>query len=181
MKEIWKDIPEYEGYYQASNLGNIKSLERKVTYSNGAIHYYSEKIRKPSLSEYRLIALSKDGKVKMCKISRIIAKLFVEGRCDKNNIVNHIDGNKHNDKYDNLEWCTYSKNSLHSFDSGLRTRKNKTPGVFFDEKRNKWCSYLYRNSKNIFVGRFDNLHDAIYQRKLKLNEYDRIENKTNER
>lgn len=173
MEEIWKDIPNYEGYYQASNLGNIRTCERIITYSNGKINKYKSKSRKPSLSEYRMIALSKNGNVKMYKLSRIIANLFVKGQSGIRNVVNHKDGNKHNDISDNLEWCTNSENIIHAFENNLHKFKNKIRGVFFDENRNKWTVYLYRNNKNIFVGRFLLESDAINAYNKKLNEYNK--------
>lgn len=177
MKEIWKDIPDYEDYYQASNLGNIKTKDRIVVNVNGKIFFYKSKLRKPSKSEYRMIALSKNGFVKMFKISRIIANLFVEGKSDKKNIVNHIDGNKFNDRYDNLEWCTISENTIHAYDNSLNKSKNKIRGVFFEKRRNKWTATLYRNNKNNFIGRYLTEQEAINAYNNKLNEYNF--NKTN--
>lgn len=167
--ENWKDIKGYEGYYQVSNLGRIKSLKRTVCYSNGKSVTYAEKIRKSSNSEYRLIALSKDGNVKMFKISRIVANHFlnkVEGKY----IVNHIDGNKHNDHVENLEYVTTSENIIHAFENGLIQKKNKISGIFYDENRKRWCSYLYRNNKNIFLGRFLSENEAIEAREKYINE-----------
>ncbi len=171
MEEIWKDIPNYEGYYQASNLGNIRTCERIIKCSNGKINKYKSKNRKPSLSEYRMIALSKNGNLKMYKISRIIANLFVKGQSGIRNIVNHKDGNKHNDISENLEWCTNSENIIHSFDNNLSKSKNKIRGVFFEKRRNKWTATLYRNNKNIFIGRYLTEQEAINQYNKKLNEY----------
>jgi hypothetical protein len=164
--EIWKDIIGYEDYYQISNYGNIKAKERIVLYSNGIKTRYPSKIRKPSLSEYRMIALSKNGVTKVFKISRLVALHFIE--IDKSrNVVNHKDFNKHNDNVLNLEWVTNSENVLHS----NNRNKKEIKGIFFDIKRNKWCCYLYRNNKNIFIGRFITKEEAILQQKIKLNDF----------
>lgn len=171
MDEIWKDVPFYEDYYQVSNYGNVRTKDRVIENIEGKKIFYKSKDRKPSISEYRMIALSKNGYVKMFKISRIVASLFVDGRSEIRKIVNHIDGNKHNDFYKNLEWCSYSENAIHAFDSNLNKRKNKTTGVFFDKKRNKWASYLYRDNKNIFIGRFTSEKEAETAYNNKLNEY----------
>lgn len=165
-KEIWKDIIGYENIYQVSNLGNIKSLDRIVKYSNGKIYKYKGKLRNPSISEYRLIALSKNNKVSMVKISRLVAIHFIK-KDNKRNIVNHKDHNKLNDCVDNLEWVNHSENSLHS-----SNRHNKLRGIFYDKKRERWASYIYRNNKNIFVGRFHTKEEAIEKQKEKLKEYD---------
>ena len=171
IMEKWKKIKGYEGYYMISNYGNIKSESRQVRYSNGRIVNYKSKIRKPSVSEYRLIALSKNGNTKMFKISRLVASHFLKAKKDKN-VVNHIDGNKHNDFHKNLEWCTTSDNNIHAFESGLSNKKNKVSGVFYEKRRGKWAAYLYRNNKNVFVGRFSDYSEAVYARNIILLDYE---------
>jgi hypothetical protein len=88
--ELWKDIKGYEGYYQISSLGRVRSLDRTVTYKNGKTAKYKGSMRSPSVSEYRLIALSKNGRVSVKKISRLVAGHFLF-KVDGKNIVNHID------------------------------------------------------------------------------------------
>lgn len=169
--ELWKDIPEYEKYYQISNFGNVRTKDRQVVNVDGKVSFYKSKDRKPSISEYRMIALSKNGCVKVLKISRIVAKLFVKGKSDVNKIVNHIDGNKHNDLYSNLEWCSHSHNSIHAFRLNLNKRKNNYTGIFFEKRRNKWACYLYRDNKNLFVGRFSTEQEALNAYNKKINDY----------
>lgn len=168
--EKWKSIKNYEGYYEISSLGNVRSIERLVLYANGNIHKHKARVRKASLSEYRMIALSKDGHTKMYKISRIVAMHFLK-RIDGKNIVNHKDGNKYNDNCNNLEWCTISENNIHAFENGLSAKKNKVSGVFYEDRRNLWAAYLYRNNKNIFVGRYKTEKEAIEMRRKKLEEH----------
>jgi len=167
--ELWKDINGYEGYYQISTLGNVRSLDRIVTYKNGRTAKYKGSMRSPSVSEYRLIALSKDGSVSVKKISRLVAEHFLF-KIDGKDIVNHIDGNKKNDCVANLEWCTLSENSIHAFENNLSSKKNKVAGVFYEKRRGKWASYLYRNSKNIFIGRYETQLQAIEARENYINE-----------
>ena len=64
MKEIWKDIEEFEGYYQISNLGQVKSMDRDVIYSNGVIRHYEERIRTPVTDKngYLMVTLNKSSK-----------------------------------------------------------------------------------------------------------------------
>jgi hypothetical protein len=169
--EIWKEIPKYEGYYEISNYGNVRTLDRVIINSKGVKSYYGGKVRKPSVNEYRIIILSKNGTAKGFKISRLVALLFVGGGNSVKNIVNHIDGNKLNDHYENLEWCTTSYNIIHSFENGMSSKKNEVPGVFYDKKRNKWASYLYRDNKNIFIGRFNTEQEAINKRKIAEDDY----------
>ena len=103
MKEVWRDIPGYEGYYQASNLGNIKSLPKKYKPLG--------RILKPQQrNNYLIVSLSRDGKSKSQSVHRIIMKTF---KGESNLTVNHIDGNKHNNKLENLEWVSRKQNMQH--------------------------------------------------------------------
>lgn len=119
MKEIWKDIPNYEGLYQVSNLGNVKSLcygARNIRKSN--VH----KILKHSPNNwgYHKVQLYKDGKSQMLYIHRLVASLFIPNPENKEQ-VNHIDGNKANNKVSNLEWATSKENLHHAEKLGLRS------------------------------------------------------------
>lgn len=109
--EVWKDISGYEGYYQVSNFGRIKSLKRTLEYSDGRVVTRRERIRKPLLSKgYHLMYLSKGDKQKYFSVHRLVAEAFipnVEGKPQ----VNHIDENKTNNNVDNLEWSTSKENS----------------------------------------------------------------------
>ena len=102
--EIWKDIPNYEGLYQVSNLGNIKSLFRY------------KKILKPIKNTlgYLKVSLYKNKKIKVFSIHRLVAETFIP---NPNNLpeINHKDGNKGNNNVENLEWCTRQQNILHRF------------------------------------------------------------------
>lgn len=102
MKEIWKDIPNYEGLYQASNLGRIKSLN----------FYGSDKEKIMSIQttgNYNHIILHKDGKSKNFSIQKLIALTFIPNHNNYKEI-NHKDENTRNNCVDNLEWCNHSYN-----------------------------------------------------------------------
>lgn len=120
MREIWKDIEGYEGLYQISNLGRVKSLERTIHAVNRDFHH-SEIIRKPS--EYRggylQVPLSKNKVRKMAKIHRLVAEAFIPNPDNKPQ-VNHIDSNRKNNRLDNLEWVTPKENAVHSCVYGAR-------------------------------------------------------------
>lgn len=124
MKEIWKDIPGYEGRYQISNCGQVKSLKAW----NGRYQIYSkrEKILKSSKTKagYLLIRLSLDNKGSTYLIHRLVAQAFVLNPLVKP-CVNHKDGNKLNNYWWNLNWCTYSENEKHAYRIGLKTRKGE--------------------------------------------------------
>lgn len=124
--EIWRDIKGYEGIYQVSNLGNIKSLERKVPHVNHGkmkTMLVKEKIMKFSITKgYYTVKLCKDNKYSCKRVNRLVAETFIENKENKLE-VNHKDGNKLNNRVDNLEWCTRSENELHAYKTGLKGKK----------------------------------------------------------
>lgn len=114
--EIWKDIEGYEGFYQISNLGRTRSVDRIDSSGNRR----KGRIRKPHFTKfgYALVNLCKEGKVKHFLVHRLVAIAFIPNSENKEQ-VNHIDGNKKNNRLDNLEWATRSENVLHALDTGL--------------------------------------------------------------
>ena len=119
--EIWKDVKGYEGLYQVSNLGNVKSL---VGW-NGKRYIERERILKKTVhlacgNYYReIVRLTKDMKGKNFKVHRLVAEAFLP---NPNNLpqVNHIDGNTFNNNVNNLEWCTNRENIIHAYETGLK-------------------------------------------------------------
>ena len=108
MQEIWKDIKGYQGLYQVSNLGRIKSIKRNIflkahTNSKG----------------YLVVSLSKNNSLSTYRIHRLVAETFIPNLENKPQ-VNHINGIKSDNRIDNLEWCTNSENQKHAFKNGLQ-------------------------------------------------------------
>ena len=103
--EEWKDIPGYEGEYQVSNMGRIKSLHDR--YGN-----YRERLLKPikNKGNYLRVNLFKNGKQKTCLIHRLVAMAFIP-RIEGKDFVDHIDGDPGNNVYTNLRWCTIAENN----------------------------------------------------------------------
>lgn len=121
--EIWKDIAGYEGLYQVSNLGRIKSLERQIFMQrhDGMEFWYTrkERIRIPFDNQgYWNICLNKDKAETTYQVHRLVAETFIANPGNKP-CVNHIDGDKKNNKVENLEWVTYSENAKHAVKIGL--------------------------------------------------------------
>lgn len=105
MEEIWKDVKGYEGYYQVSNLGRVKSVEKWLL-SQCRVAHLSEKIRKLSTDKdgYLFVTFSCNGVRKTVVIHRLVAETFIpkpEGASQ----VHHKDGNRTNNCVDNLEWA----------------------------------------------------------------------------
>ena len=129
-KEIWKDIVGYEGLYQVSNLGRVKSLKRRVYAGRGKMRWQYERIlsdKKENGNGYKIVNLFKNGKGKNKYIHRLVAESFLE---NPNNLpqINHKDENKSNNCVNNLEYCTCqyncTYNNLH-IRKGLKNRNNK--------------------------------------------------------
>ena len=114
-QEIWKDIKGYEGKYQVSNYGNVRSL----------MYHNAKGIKRISLLKpatdnrgYFRCALSKNNILKTYKVHRLVAQAFIP---NPNNYpqINHLDGNKKNNNTENLEWCTNSANQIHAYSHNL--------------------------------------------------------------
>lgn len=116
MQEIWKDVKGYEGLYQVSNFGRVRSLNYKHTKNVKELAY------RINHKGYIDVHLSKNGKSKHLVVHRLVAKTFIP---NPNNLpqINHIDGNKQNNRIDNLEWCNNSENLKHAYKLNLRLKK----------------------------------------------------------
>lgn len=119
----WKDIIGYEGLYQVSNTGLVKSLSRAVKSVHSNKWYTKQdRILKPEITlkglGYYRVQLCKDCIINKIPVHRIVAMTFILNPENKPQ-VNHIDGNKLNNHVENLEWATASENVQHAFDTGL--------------------------------------------------------------
>lgn len=111
-KEIWLPIPNFDGLYEASSLGNVRAPEKRIIGRLGIPYTRPAQQIRVVISQsngYGYVRLSKNGKSKNYRVHRIVADLFVENP-NGYNVVNHKDENKANNRADNLEWCTHDYN-----------------------------------------------------------------------
>lgn len=143
MKEIWKDVVGYEGYYQVSNLGNIYSVRSKITLKAKKDRY-----------GYLSVKLSVDGKLKQKKIHRVVYESFVD-KLDRTLVIDHKDENKQNNQPSNLRQITTRKNTS-------RGHKNKTglTGVRFFSHTGKFGSEIQIKGVVYFLGVYDTKQEA---------------------
>lgn len=122
IKEEWKPIWGFEGYYDVSNLGRVRSVSRLVDYGRVGKRYLVSKILKPykTTKGYWAIKLCKNGCVFAFSVHVLVAECFVPNT-ELKDTVNHKDGMKTNNIFTNLEWMTYGENNQHSFDTLLKT------------------------------------------------------------
>ena len=151
MIETWKDIPNYEGLYQVSDLGNVKSLannkskkEKLLKFTTNAYGYYH-------------VNLSKNGKVQTITVHILVAMAFLNHIPNGINlVVNHKDFNTKNNKLSNLEVVTHRINC----DKKHLKSKSKYTGVSWYERYKKWKSTISVKGERIHLGYFNNEYDA---------------------
>jgi hypothetical protein len=159
MEEIFKDIPGYDGLYQVSNLGNVKSLNYKR--SN------NEKILKKVIcGNYYVVCLSKDNKIKNKYVHQLVAMAFLNHIPDGHKlVVDHMNFNKIDNRVDNLQLVSQRENTHRN----EKIYSSKFKGVYWYKKLNKWKSQININGEKLHLGYFTDELEAhkTYQNKLK--------------
>ena len=158
-EEVWKDVIGYEGLYEVSSYGNVKSISRTIT--KGNITYVTkDKLLKQSVDTvgYPYVNLSDYKKQKTFRVHQLVAIAFLNHTPNKYDglLVDHIDGNKLNNNLSNLQLVTNRKNSS-------KDRKNKTSkftGVSWHKQSNKWLAQVRRNNKVEYLGVFEKEEEA---------------------
>lgn len=169
-EEVWKDVKGYEGYYEVSNLGIVRSLERMV-WNGGFLRRVNNRILKRShRSGYEMVGLSKDGCQVTVAVHQLVAIAFLNhNRSGNELIIDHIDGNKTNNKLSNIHIVTSRENNSICFRKNAAMFSSKFTGVSFFKRDKNWESYITINRKRKYLGRFPSEQEAsnAYQKALK--------------
>lgn len=123
MEEIWKPVKDYEGLYEVSNLGRVRSLPRYTTKGKVLKEYVNPH------NGYCYVSLSKHNDRKPKRIHCLVMSAFCpvikKPGYDKNFTIDHKDGNKTNNRLDNLEWCTQSENQIRAYELGINGKSTR--------------------------------------------------------
>ena len=158
--EIWKDVQGYTGLYQVSSYGRVKSLDRKT---NTKLNHQDFVIKKgriiiPHISKlYNVVSLSKNNRVVTVRVHRLVAETFIP---NPNNLsqVNHINGNKLDNRVVNLEWCNAKQNVQHAIKTGLVTKEQQNKCVKAMAQTNRKKVNQIKNGK--VINTFNSLIEA---------------------
>lgn len=166
--EIWKPIPNYNNFYEASNTGKIRSVDRIVKQRNNRKQLKKGKILSPSINRcgYLVQPLSRNNKLVSFTVHKLVAITFLEKpkyKCE----INHKDGNKLNNNVDNLEWVTRSDNLRHAVKNNMITYHNgiKHKNSVFNENELKSIRALLSvGSSPLKIAKSYNVHfSTIYR------------------
>lgn len=174
MIEEWRDVKDYEGLYQVSNLGRVKSLCR-VAGTASKKYTCKERILSPRRQEhnYYSVMLWKDGKSRQFRVHRLVAEAFIP---NPNNypIINHKDENPSNNEMENLEWCTVKYNSYYG--SCRDKIRQKRLGTHHTEETKRLMSRQRSGENNGMYGKHHSNETRQLQSKIRKDYYRRIKN-----
>lgn len=173
--ENWRDIPNFEGLYQVSDLGNVKSLSKKVKRKSNGFLISNEKILKFGYKgkydkKYLSVCLSKNSKVYNIAVHTLVAIAFLNHTPNGNKIeINHKDKNRLNNNLNNLEILSNMNHKAKDIDKSNTT--SQYIGVYYNKKHKKWIASICFNSKKKHLGSFDTEIDAYDARLKAMNDY----------
>ena len=171
-KEEFRDIEGYEGIYQVSNLGRVKSLPRVIERSNGRSISVKGRILKPLVysNKYHGVVLTLSGKKTMLSIHSLVAKAFLNHKPHaKWRVINHKNGVRDDNRLSNLEIVTARENLSTCYRKNEKKYSSKYVGVSINSKTGKWASAIIINGKKKYLGLFkcEKKASNAYQKALK--------------
>ena len=189
MSEEWVTIPGYNGTYEVSVSGKVRSKDREIRLLDGRIRHWKGKLLSPKQNGkgYVFYTLSKDGVPKTHYVHRLLAIAFISNEGNKG-YVNHCDGNPRNNDLSNLEWVSHAENVSHAYDTGLNSNKggnhtfavgviDNTIGHEFTTIK-EWCAARginYSTGRNIAAGgnksKNIDLSEIVFVKKTKSSEH----------
>lgn len=151
--DIWKDVIGYEGIYEVSNLGEVRTALGKTTFTERhGVRNWKQRVLKQKTDNngYKRVGLWKKGKEKTVLVHRIVAEAFVPKQKGKT-IVNHINCDTSNNFASNLEWCDHKENLMHAFDN--RLNKSANPIVLVELETLKPFYFRSMAEASLFIGK----------------------------
>lgn len=179
-EEIWKDIEGYEGLYQVSNLGRVRSFDRYVNAKGGGRSFRKGRILKAGKTKqgYSFVALTNE-KSKQFTVHRLVAQAFLKKQ-NFRKVVNHIDGNKENNSVTNLEYVTSSENTKHAYKTGLKIASKKLKSDDVKTIRETYKPYDKQNNAKALAEKYSvsisTIMDVVNNRTHFDSDYQRSEN-----
>jgi len=154
MKEHWKPVLNYEGLYEVSDLGRIKSLQKMWIGGNGGKHSHDGKLLSmPNVLGYPVVTLCKKGSRKMNYVHRLLWESF-HGKTENGIQIDHIDRNRSNNKIENLRIATRSQNQRNTISRG----RGKFKGVYTAGER--WRVMIHSKEGQVYIGTYDTEDEA---------------------
>ena len=157
-KEEFRDIKGYEGLYQVSNLGRVKSLSRLINHWRGGERLIKERIKSVAVGSdgYLMVGLSKEGNPESITIHKLVAVAFLNHTpCGFKIVVDHIDNDPLNNNANNLQLVTNRENT-----SKDRKGASKYVGVTRLKRNNKWKASIWLNGRTEYLGAFKEEYTA---------------------
>lgn len=154
LNEEWRDIAGYEGLYQISNIGRIKSLARIIIRGNKAYQLSEKYIKLRPRNGYPSVGLHKNNAVQYIAVHRLVAFAFIENPCRKE-CINHKDCNRENNTISNLEWVSKAENNQHAWDNGCQEKLRQMMRCGIRQRE-----VIQLSADGIEINRFQRIKDA---------------------
>lgn len=166
QSEVWKDIIGYEGLYQVSSLGRVRSKDRIVNAKVNQKYLKKGRILKQAKDSrgYLFVGLSVNAKQKLFRVHRLVAVAFVTNDDTLNKIeVNHKNRDITDNRKENLEWCTHRVNCNHRYTKNIGNTRflSKYVGLAYDKRSDRWVARIRVKGKKKYVGSHKDEHECF--------------------